>query len=259
MPSLPPSGGAPRRLSVERGNWVLEILRNVNIGHDLVRPLTERVRGTRQITSYLKSNPEHERLARAAQKLMQAPPSNDVRSYSVAGDEWVCNSLPPPPPEPEERENEARLGLEQRLGEVSARLTALMALHEGLLARLARLEARVSALDLQEPSASSREGRGVVPQADAEVPLFASDEEFERGAGAFAEERASLAEAEPRAAFAPSARASGSVLALPSADELARCIAALVGNVTLERADELELNESTQGHYAARLEAEGGG
>src|SRR5438132_11751808 len=83
------SGGSPRRLWLDHGKWVLEVVRHVNIGHDLVRPTTECLSGHRLINSYFKSNPDQEPLARGALKLMQMSSGDGSRSYNAIGAEWV--------------------------------------------------------------------------------------------------------------------------------------------------------------------------
>ncbi|MEY2931813.1 MAG: hypothetical protein RL033_2562, partial [Pseudomonadota bacterium] len=59
---------------------MLEIVRHVNIGHDLVRPTTECLSGSRLITSYFKSNPEQEPLGRRALELIKRQ-AGDGLSY----------------------------------------------------------------------------------------------------------------------------------------------------------------------------------
>src|SRR5689334_6975856 len=114
---------------------MLEVVRHVNIGHDLVRPTTECLTGNRMIGSYFKSNPDQEALGRAALKLMQAS-TDGPRSYSAVGAEWVSSSLPPAGLDGEDEEGP---NLQTQLDALNMRITALVALQEGLLVRLARL------------------------------------------------------------------------------------------------------------------------
>jgi hypothetical protein len=136
------SGGSPRRLICEDGKWVLEVVRHVNLGHDLIRPTTERLTGRRAISSYFDKNPEQQLLAKATLRLMSAEPDGPV-SYNAVGGEWIANSMPPPRPE-REVASPPRRSLETQIVELEARVVLLSAVQEGLLARLARLEARVA-------------------------------------------------------------------------------------------------------------------
>lgn len=121
---------------------MLEVVRHVNIGHDLVRPTTECLSGQRLINSYFKSNPDQEPLARGALKLMQSSAGDSSRSYNAIGAEWVSGSIPPGRPDLGDGADSGP-SLETQLTELNLRVTALMALQEGLLVRLARLELRV--------------------------------------------------------------------------------------------------------------------
>jgi hypothetical protein len=162
-------------------------------------------------------------------------------------------------------------------------LSALVALQEGLLVRLARLEARVAdgatpqsegagrsavARDAAEdgaPLGRSELDRGEVerggplpegasrsePAADPELPLPSAQAPVSESA------EPSVAGAQTPAA-APAAEARAAPLELPPAAELAKCIALLVGNVSLEPSAEVELNANTSDHYSAALEADDG-
>jgi hypothetical protein len=81
---------------------------------------------------------------------MQTEVADETRSYTAEGVDWIANSTPPPrgdrldsyrpPAEP--------LALETRVGDLDARVAVLTAVQEGLLLRLARLEAKLAAGDL---------------------------------------------------------------------------------------------------------------
>jgi hypothetical protein len=96
VPSSVLSGGSPRRLFLHAGKWILEVVRHVNLGQDLIRPTTQRLTGQRAIASYFKNNPDKAQLAKATQRLMQSGHEGEAFSYTVEGVDWVANSTPPP-------------------------------------------------------------------------------------------------------------------------------------------------------------------
>jgi hypothetical protein len=277
------SGGSPRRLCFDRGKWVLEVVRHVNIGHDLVRPTTECLSGHRLINSYFKSNPDQESLGRGALKLMQMS-SGDARSYSAIGAEWVSSSVPPGRPDPGDR-GDGGPSLETQVAELHMRVTALVALQEGLLVRLARLETRVLEGGLPE-SSQRREGAewigparaqaGRATRARAEPVAAKAPPEDELQA-----DSADTAEPEPRtapslapapaealpaapapvpavAAPAPRARPRAE-LELPPLAELGKCISLLVGNdMSVEGGPVLEVSSELANCYAAKIEDDSG-
>jgi hypothetical protein len=283
------AGGSPRRLWLDRGRWVLEVVRHVNIGHDLVRPTTECLSGNRLINSYFKSNPDHEPLARSASKLMQMNTGDGARSYSAVGAEWVSNSIPPGAVDglldPERGERAERgPNLETQIAELSMRVTALVALQEGLLVRLARLEARVlegagaeSGGGLRRNSESGRQGwqtraraesaEALERAAPASEPAPARLEPAARDAQPEAPVSQTPAAVAP-ASLTPAARSAAAPLErrarpraeieLPPVSELGKCIALLVGNgIAVEGAEALLLSPEL-GCYAAVIEDESG-
>jgi hypothetical protein len=130
----------------QAGKWVMEVVRHVNVGDSLIRPTTQRLTGQRAIFSYFKSNPDKALLGKATQRLLQSEVSAESRSYNAEGGDWIANSNPPPrhdpldsyraPPDPPTIETE--------VGELKAQVVMLKAVQEGLLARLARLEAKLA-------------------------------------------------------------------------------------------------------------------
>lgn len=244
---------------------MLEVVRHVNIGHDLVRPTTECLSGNRLITSYFKSNPDQEPLGRMALKLMQSQ-GGDGRSYSAVGSEWVSSSLPPG-----RRDGDAglepALAAEEQLATLRQRVKTLMRQQESLLLRLARLELR--ALDLADeavepPAALSP---GAAPAALAAQPAGA-----EAAAAAIATELAPSIEhvpasaliepAPPRTSQAPialDARARPlAALELPAVAELCKCIALLVGSgASVGEAEPLQ-ESALDGAFAAAIETDSG-
>jgi hypothetical protein len=266
---------------------VLEVVRHVNIGHDLVRPTTECLSGPRLINSYFKSNPDQEALARGAMKLMQASSGDGSRSYNAIGAEWVSGSMPPGSPDFGER-GESGPSLETQLSELNLRVTALVALQEGLLVRLARLEARFQEGGVPESgagqrrasgeaAAAARAGVGRAPPARAEpvaAPSEPPDDELSAESSVAAERQpraASLAPAPaaspppapppppaPAAPVAPRARARAALELAPLA-ELGKCIALLVGNgISVEGAPALPIGPELENCYAARIEDDSG-
>lgn len=157
MPSSALNGGSPRRLSLHAGKWVLEVVRHVNLGQDLIRPTTQRLTGQRAIASYFKNNPDKAQLAKATHRLMQSGLEGDALSYTAEGMDWIANSTPPPRgdrldsyPAPAQPRT-----LETRVGELEARAVVLTAVQEGLLSRIARLEAKLGQGVVSRPGGAS--------------------------------------------------------------------------------------------------------
>lgn len=275
-------GGSPRRLFLHEGKWVLEVVRHVNLGQDLIRPTTQRLTGQRAITSYFKSNPDKASLGKATLRLMAAEIIGETRSYTVEGADWIANSMPPPrrgradsdPPPPDPPT------LDTLVGELEARVVVLTAVQEGLLTRLARLEAKLargtfvagaggderaeppppSSEMLEEPD-SMREPSS----EDAGPPSFenASDTEAEEEAPTSASESWDQSEVEeprdepapPPPPPAPPAAPARVQLELPPVSELAKCVVLLIGgDVSVSEADPpLSVNRTTKDCYAASI------
>ena len=171
----------------------------MNVGQDVIRPTTERLTGHRVIASYFDSNPDKEPLGRATLRLIQTEPSASARSYSAVGSEWIINSTPPPRPEAEhdERARAAAPTLETQLGALKAQVVLLTAVQEGLLVRLARLEAKFGA-DGERSGGDRRTGE----RRRSGGASFEAAEQFEDSSRAGRRERAPEerqdADAEPR-------------------------------------------------------------
>jgi hypothetical protein len=260
---------------------MLEVVRHVNIGHDLVRPTTECLTGNRMIGSYFKSNPDQEALGRGALKLMQMTSSDGPRSYSAVGAEWVSSSLPPGALDGEVEEGP---NLQTQLDALNMRITALVALQEGLLVRLARLEARIAeggstnngarrtgvraALALE--AAAVRETRAEPNEPAAPIGEAAAEPvESEAEDGTESEAEDGSAPSEPAPPEPAPVRASPepvdqrarpkAELALPPVAELSKCIALLVGNgVNIETAEPLAVGPDLLDCYSALIEDESG-
>jgi hypothetical protein len=272
------SGGLPRRLYHHAGKWVLEVVRHVNVGQDLIRPTMQRLTGHRAITSYFKNNPDKAALGKATQRLLQTEFGGETRSFSLEGSEWIANSTPP-----------ARGGvldslvpgsdlptLEMDVSELKAQVVVLTAVQEGLLMRLARLEGRI-AKGWVDGGASSASNEAVRPakappkpappparesvreleeesppepfDADAEL---AAPESFDDNPGS---EPLSAPEPAPAAAPAEAPAQTRLLLALPSVNELAKCVVLLIGGdvSAREATEELPVNRTTRDCYAAAL------
>lgn len=244
---------------------MLEVVRHVNIGNDLVRPTTECLSGNRLITSYFKSNPDHEPLGRMALKLMQSP-GGDGRSYSAVGTEWVSGSLFPGRSDADGGGRERAQQVEAQLTALRQRVKTLVRLQEQLLLRLARLELRAREADAGGPAPAPADG------AEAAYAVTPS-------AGAEAAVRAVAVEVAPNirhaplpdpAAPGPSPRLSQSPIALdararplaalelPVVGELCKCISLLVGSGLMVDEGEPLPGSALESAFAASIETDSG-
>jgi hypothetical protein len=282
------SGGTPRRLLHQAGKWILEVVRHVNVGHDLIRPTTQRLTGQRAIASYFKNNPDKALLAKATQRLMQGELGAEPRSYNVEGGEWIANSTPPPrqdtldsyrsPPDPPT--------LETEMGELKAQVVMLSAVQEGLLIRLARLEAkladghfvtgpaaRAARVDQPLPSADDELGDdgsasgGAEDGEDGDPEDRGADEAGRRSSKpvgskapigeAAAPEPIGSGEAPPEPvpeAPAEPAAPARLLLTLPPVPELAKCISLLVGgDMSAKEGEPLAVNRTIRDCYASAI------
>jgi hypothetical protein len=274
------SGGTPRRLLQQAGKWVMEVVRHVNVGHDLIRPTTQRLTGQRAIATYFKNNPDKALLAKATQRLMQSELGTEPRSYNVEGGEWIANSSPPPrqealdsyraPPDPPT--------LETEVAELKAQVVMLTAVQEGLLHRLARLEtkfaegsfvaapvARPGRVDQPLPEADAEledsgsasawdEGGSDEPDADGSAPVASNapigEPASEPAIGAGAPAPDSAPEAPPEQPGAPQRL----LLTLPPIPDLAKCISLLVGgDMSAKEAEPLAVNRTIRDCYASAV------
>ncbi|MEY4550032.1 MAG: hypothetical protein RL685_6227 [Pseudomonadota bacterium] len=257
---------------------MLEVVRHVNIGHDLVRPTTECLSGSRLITSYFKSNPDHEPLGRRALELIKRQ-AGDGLSYSVVGTEWVSASIPPGRLESYGGALDSAPDVEGQIANLRQRVKTMIRHQERLLHRLARLETRTRAGgDLDHPEALGEHIPAELGEhgAAAEVSPVAAGEaaaaeaaearwaEPERAADQVAPASAAsaaprLSQAAPGAHIALDARARPlTALELPPVAELCKCIALLVGNgSTLEEGEPLLAAELGQS-FAVGIETEAG-
>jgi hypothetical protein len=283
------SGGSPRRLFVHAGKWVLEVVRQVNVGQDLIRPTTERLTGQRAITSYFKNNPDKAQLGKATLRLMQSAREGETSSYTAEGSDWIANSMPPPQRLGSSAPPMLAPSLETVVSDLEARVVVLTAVQEGLLSRLARLEAKIAegvvvtgGLARPDPNSDAgdadavggeptdeedtpsddgeerarKKGRAESPGARGRRSAGQSVAEDDEGSEGPAE---AVAEA-PEAAAAPSPPAAPAapapvLLTLPPVPELAKCVALLIGgDVTAKEAEQpLPVNRTTRECYVAAI------
>jgi hypothetical protein len=274
-------GGSPRRLFLHGGKWVLEVVRHVNLGQDLIRPTTQRLTGQRAITSYFKSNPDKASLGKATLRLMANEIIGETRSYTAEGTDWVANSLPPPRGErsDSDRAPAEPPTLETVVGELEAKVVVLTAVQEGLLTRLARLEAKLGRGTFVAAGAGNEERSELRPassealaepdstdepaSSDADPPSFdgspEADESDEEAPASASEswDRGDAAEPppEPAAPPAPPPTPTRAQLELPPMSELAKCVVLLIGgDVSVKEGDPpFSVNRTTKDCYAASI------
>jgi hypothetical protein len=260
---------------------VLEVVRHVNLGQDLIRPTTQRLTGQRAIASYFKSNPDRALLAKATARLMQSDIGGQTRSFNVEGEDWIANSTPPPP-------REYRLDtyrpaappptIETEVSDLKAQVVVLTAVQEGLLLRLARLEAKLADGSLvaapSQESGNKRRGARAELRPDAREELEepesigegAASSGFEEEAvseqeGAFEEpgepepEQEHARGAPSEAGQAPPAAPERVLLGLPPVSDLAKCVALLIGgDVYAREADEpMAVNRTSRDCYCTPI------
>ena len=269
---------------------MLEVVRHVNLGQDLIRPTTERLTGQRAITSYFKSNPDKAQLGKATLRLMQSDLGDETRSFNVEGGDWTANSLFPPRLDPLDSFHPAPEPptIETEVSTLKAQVVVLTAVQEGLLTRLARLESRLAegAFVPAEPRAAAaargNKVRGASRSAPAGTPAGSSSGEAEAASSAApsaapssddalpsqpasappSSAQAPVSEAAaPAAAAAPEAAAPAApapaervLLGLPSMGDLIKCVVLLIGgDVTAKPADPLPVNRTSRDCFAAAI------
>lgn len=163
-------GGRPKRLILRQGRWFLEVSRLVSVGDGVFQPRTQRVEGRAAIVDVLRRSKQGRSLAEPAARLVGvAEPAGDA-SYDVVDGTWAPSSLAPSYIK-QLAKGDTRTATEAAL---LAELTLLRAAHEGLMARVGRLERAVagtSGLDLgEEPAPGARpdasQGAGPAPPGD---------------------------------------------------------------------------------------------
>jgi hypothetical protein len=89
------SGGIPKRLLLHKGVWSLEVVRQVAVERSVYRPVKQLIEGPDVIMRYFKRAPELKTLGMAAMQLLQAPPSDQDRSFDAINGEWVPTVIAP--------------------------------------------------------------------------------------------------------------------------------------------------------------------
>lgn len=282
------SGGSPRRLFLHAGKWVLEVVRHVSLGKDLIRPTTQRLVGQRAIASYFKSNPDKATLGKATLRLIQVEALDEWRSYTAEGSDWVANSTPPRGNDSGSYGPPSRPVLEALVTELEARVVVLSAMQEGLLARLARVEAKLARGTFSEDvrgggaraelrpgssealdEAAPMDAAGYEHGADAPYSLGAEGDFEAAAAGERADESSAADESWDRGGEAPPSEPvferppppppppppARVQLALPPVSELAKCVMLLVGGDVSVKTAEVpsSVNRTTRDCYAASI------
>jgi hypothetical protein len=129
-------GGRPKRLILRHGRWFLEILRLVSTGDGVFQPRSTRIEGKPAIIDALRRSKNGKPLVDAAAKIVSNGSVSDEASFDAIDGAWVPSRLAPSYIEQLGRA-EVRSPVEAAL---IADLTMLRASHEGLIARVARLE-----------------------------------------------------------------------------------------------------------------------
>jgi hypothetical protein len=133
-------GGRPKRLMLRKGRWFLEMMRLVSTGDGVFQPRSTRIEGKLAIIEALRRTKNGKPLVDAATKLVTNGSISDDASFDAIDGAWVPSRLAPSYIEQLGR-SETRTAVEAAL---IADLTMLRASHEGLMARVARLERLLS-------------------------------------------------------------------------------------------------------------------
>jgi hypothetical protein len=251
------------------GKWVLEVVRHVNVGHDVIRPTTHQLSGRRAISAYFEGNAHEALLGKATQKLMQTEPGLEPRSYSAAGAEWRVNSLPPPAGAGLESYRPAApdRALGTQVDALRTRIVLLAAVQAGFSARLERLEGKVegsapAGARVRDASAVAQLLRGPASAGDsAELPppvpaAPAAVRQPAPSKGTSPAPAAPLVQESPpaAAAVAETPEPEWIDLQLPDASALGQCIVMLVGaDASAKEAAPLAVNRLSKNCYAAAI------
>jgi hypothetical protein len=158
-------GGRPRRLILRKGRWYLEVARLVSTGDGVFRPHRQRIEGRAAILQALRQSKASPALADSAGRLVDSSADGDATFDAVEG-MWVPSGLAPSYVQQLGR-HDIRTPAEAAL---VAELTLLRASHEGLLARVARLERVV----LGDPDVAKHAFAPKEVRRHAEVPFVAT-------------------------------------------------------------------------------------
>jgi len=254
------------------GKWVLEVVRHVNVGHDVIRPTTHQLSGHRAISAYFEGNAHEALLGKATQKLMQTEPGLEPRSYSAVGAEWRVNSLPPPAGDGLESYRPAApdLAFSTQVDQLRTRIVLLAAVQAGFSKRLERLEGNVggrarAGARLRDANAVARligdpasagSAAELLPPVPAAPPSPAAAQQPAPAKGK------SVAPADPLVQESPPAAAAVAQtpepewidLQLPDVSTLGQCIVLLVGgDASAKEAAPLAVNRLNKTCYATAI------
>jgi hypothetical protein len=129
-------GGRPKRLILRQGRWILEMMRLVSTGEGVFQPRSTRIEGKQAVIETLRRSKNGKTLVDAATKIVSNGSASEDASFDAVDGAWVPSRLAPSYIDQLKR-TEARSPVEAAL---IADLTMLRASHEGLMARVARLE-----------------------------------------------------------------------------------------------------------------------
>jgi len=129
-------GGRPKRLILSRGRWFLEITRLVPTGDGVFQPRRHRIEGRAAIVETLRRSRHGQAFVESATRIVASGEAGGDVSFEALDGAWVPSRLAPSYIT-QLGHSEKRTPAEAAL---IAELTVLRASHEGLMARVARLE-----------------------------------------------------------------------------------------------------------------------
>lgn len=190
-------GGRPKRLVLRQGRWFLEVSRLVSTGDGVFQPRSTRIEGKPAIVEALRRSKHGQGLADGAAKLVANAAGAGDQSFDAIDGAWVP-SRGAPSATKQLGPGEVRTPLEAAL---LADLTMLRASHEGLVARVGRLE-RLLAKKLDGEPVAARRERAALPVMEESVPhevAVASGDEHSPDPSALDARRAPAVAEEPHA------------------------------------------------------------
>lgn len=211
------SGGLPKKLLCQDGNWTLEVVRQVAVERNVYRPHVQKLQGRDAILGYLRRSTQFRPLADAATGLL-AQGEAESRSYEVVNGEWTPSVLAPSYIDELKRQHQAAAHKTHgvRLLEVRTECLRLRHANARLSKRVEELERRLDNLDAVVEALRTRQPQVVPPPAPA--TLSQPEEHAAEPAQAPIQEAAAHVEL-PK-------------LRLPKVSELTRCIEQLIGSET---------------------------
>jgi hypothetical protein len=129
-------GGRPKRLILSRGRWFLEMTRLVSTGDGVFQPRRHRIEGKAAIVETLRRSRHGQAFVDSATRIVASGEAGGDTSFEALDGAWVPSRLAPSYIT-QLGHSEKRTAAEAAL---IAELTVLRASHEGLMARVARLE-----------------------------------------------------------------------------------------------------------------------